>query len=82
MAEVVSVWDGNYPWASIAHAVEYYLGVPEVVVVPLAPAVSFAVDGVTVVIREAADVPGVACRGHQMVDPDAKTLWLTKARRQ
>ena len=83
MAEdvVVSVFDAAYPWASIAHAVQRWPGVPRVVMVPCAPAGSFRVDGVTVDIREDGDVPGVACAGHQDVDPDAKDVWLVKARR-
>jgi len=38
------------------------------------------VDGVTVLVRESADVPGVACSGRQAVDDDAKAVWLAKAR--
>jgi len=76
-----TVFDPKCPWPSIAHALEYYDGVPRVVVVPEAPAASFCVDGVTVLVRESADVPGVACSGRQAVDDDAKEVWLAKARR-
>jgi len=77
----MTVFDPRHPWPSIAHALEYYDGVPRVVVVPEAPAASFCVDGVTVLVRQSTDVPGVACSGRQVVDGDAKEVWMTRARR-
>jgi len=77
----IAVFDARHPWPSIAHALEYYDGVPRVVVVPEAPAPSFCVDGVTVLVHEAADAPGVVCDGRQAVDDDAKAVWLARARR-
>jgi len=78
----MTVFDPKCPWPSIAHALEYYDGVPRVIVMPEAPAASFCVDGVTVPIRESPDVLGVACGGRQEVDDDAKVVWLAKMRRQ
>ena len=80
-APQVTVFDPRYPWASIAHALEYYDALPRIVVVPEAPAPSFSVDGATVVVREAADVDGVVCGGRQAVDATAKAVWLAKIRR-
>lgn len=82
MSDRASVWDPRCPWASIAHALQYWEDVPEVVSVPDdPPAASFSVDGAVVEIRRADDVLGVVCWGYQEVDPDIKAIWLARARR-
>ncbi len=82
MSDKASVWDPRCPWASIAHALQFRPGVPQVVGVPGdPPAPSFSVDSAVVEIRQADDVLGVVCWGHQEVNPDAKLIWLARARR-
>lgn len=80
--ESMSIWDDKAPWASIAHAFEWWDGAPEIIAVPGdPPAPSFSVDGVTVQVRRVDDLLGVACWGHQAVGKDAKELCLLRMRR-